>query len=83
MSSPARSSHACMATTETVKHYVERLEVEGCEVSRQPECYIVVDDGTVVYHALQKGHGGPWIVLCRNSRCITWEELESVNDHQA
>ena len=84
MYSPARSFHACMATTETVKHYFEKLEEEGCEVShRQPDCYQVVDGGTVVYQPLQKARGGPWIVLCRNSRRITWEELESVDPNQA
>jgi hypothetical protein len=81
MSSPAKRFHTCMATTETVKHYVEKLEEEGCEVShRQPDCYQVVDDGTVVYQALQKGHGGPWIVLCRNSRRVTWEQLEDADN---
>jgi hypothetical protein len=56
VSTKSKPSHTCLATTETVKHYVEKLEEDGCEVShRQPECYQVVDDGTVVYQAFQEG----------------------------
>jgi hypothetical protein len=73
----SKPSHTCLATTETVEHYIQKLKEDGCEVShRQPDCDQVVDDGTVVYQALQKGHGGSWIVLWRNSRRITWKQLE-------
>lgn len=80
MRTPARPTGACLATTETVRHWIEKLEEEGCYVAFDEEAGIAeaIDSqtDTVVYRALQKGYEQPWIVACYDSTNIKWEKSE-------
>ncbi len=64
----------CLSTTKVVREFLDRLEADGCEVKLDLEAgtATATDDGEVVYRALQKGKGQPWIVRCTNSRRISW-----------
>lgn len=64
-----------LVNTATVKGYCRRLAAAGCEVRADyPAGTVrVLEQGTVVYSALQKGKGGDWIVRCVSHGRITWE----------
>lgn len=66
----------CMATTKTVKWAVGELETAGCKVVADWTIgTIKVTDGDiVVYQAIQKGPGQPWIVRYCNGPTFRWRE---------
>jgi hypothetical protein len=65
-----------LAKTVTVRGWQHRLDREGCQIEGSWDVgHLKAYDGdTVVYTALQKGHGGPWIVRTANSDRISWQE---------
>jgi hypothetical protein len=71
----------CMATTETIDQWVETLRQAGCKVVRDREAgTVIAKDGDVdVYRAIQKGMGGPWIVMMRDSDHIQWKTSQATN----
>jgi hypothetical protein len=69
------AGRGCLATSETVTHWVKQLKANGCKVVGDlNEAFNVLDGDVVVYSAIKKGPGGPWIVITRNSERITWKE---------
>jgi hypothetical protein len=66
---------SCLATTATVRNTLAGLTFAGCEVDGSISAghLSVYDDLTLVYRALQKGKGQPWIVSAYNSERITWK----------
>lgn len=54
----------CMAETATVKEALNQLEAQGLEVERDFTGGVAKAKlrGVVLYWAMQKGKGGPWIV---------------------
>lgn len=68
----------CLSTTKTVRAFLDRLEADGCEVVLDlgAGTAVATDDGLVVYRALQKGRGQPWIVRCMDSARINWAKPE-------
>ncbi len=63
-----------LATTDAMLGYLTGLTANDCDVQYDAEAGTVLayDDDALVYQALQKGVGGPWIIACFNSDRITW-----------
>jgi len=70
----------CLSTTKVVREFLDRLKADGCEVKLDLDAgtATATDGGVVVYRALQKGKGQPWIVRCTNSRRISWGQGATV-----
>jgi len=68
--------HGCLMFTKDVNRTCDELEEAGCVVERDDQAGTVTvkDDGTVVYRAIQKGFGQPWIVMFEDSKRIGWEK---------
>lgn len=64
-----------MATTTTVKAALKGLKDQGCDVTLNTKAGTAEakDGAVVVYKALQKGRGQPWIVRTSNSDRVTWK----------
>ena len=72
----AKPSFVCMANKATVREFVMSLVGLGCILDGSLSAGFVVlkDDGVVVYRALEKGPGQPWIVSGFSSDRISWPE---------
>jgi len=66
----------CMSKTSIVLAKVDDLKELGCTatVDREAGTVEVKDGDVVVYKALQKGKGQPWIVRCVNSERVWWQK---------
>jgi hypothetical protein len=66
--------HVCLATSETVHAALKMLRANECEVDLDKKAgTVTVRDGeAIVYQAIQKSRGGPWIVCCTDSDRIRW-----------
>lgn len=64
----------CMAETKKVQAAIANLRANHCVVlgGIQSGFVTVKDNGKIVYRALQKGDGQPWIVSWYNSDRIQW-----------
>ena len=64
----------CLAATETVRAQLDALKANECEVELDLDIGTATarDGDIVVYRAIQKGRGGPWIVRCTESDRIRW-----------
>jgi hypothetical protein len=80
MTHRVRPAYACMATTNVVKAAVANLTHNECRIEADYEVGIVqaFDGDAIVYRALQKGEGQPWIVSCFNSQRIHWDNAGDV-----
>lgn len=70
-----RPAGVCLALTATVKRFTADLKTAGCTVDHDKIAGTVVatePGGKVVYRALQKGNGQPWIVSMYNGDMVTW-----------
>src|SRR5262249_2074743 len=66
--------YSCLATRETVRAALRMLRAADCKVDLDEEAgAVTVHDGdAIVYQAIEKGRGQPWIVCCSDSDHIKW-----------
>jgi len=63
-----------MLRTKQVKEYLDNLKTAGMDVKHDAKAGTaeVKDGEVVVFKAIQKGKGGPWIVKYANSDNVKW-----------
>jgi hypothetical protein len=68
-----------MLKTADVDRFASDLEANACKVKRDRHAGTVqaFDGDKVVFWALQKGGGGPWIARFTDSDRITWARPEA------
>ncbi len=69
-----------LTDTTTVKKFMKMLEEAGCECRLDMEAgtALAIDDGHVIYKALQKGRNGPWIAQTMDTDRIKFVKHDPV-----